>query len=413
MNEPNNLTFEHLPSIDEISNNSFMPWEQRLAPGMSIGSSSGSHASEAESHLERLPTPLATTVLSDQTTLASYTLLPTHTIPESDLDFKTDNNHDVWKQFNQERLFDTRRVTLEHFHLFEWFPRAPGLFHTHEAQIMREAVLAGAATADHTRVTFNPISKERLIVNGGVGSVRLRPRLATGADGFTPQPYYFMTASSTGICHEGFPILIPRKLYAPLKMQVLDEGAVPVNLRGEMRYIPDSTALLDEQLPQLYLHVDEIDHLAQPRANVTRYLISAAVSFFGRFQNQDGFYMTYVTFDPARNNALIDAVEWLSRYANDDYAGQIVTDFDEQRRHFSDATFSLEHVTQGKVRLDVARQLLERMGFSVNEINARTEQIIRINQYIDTQSSGVQIHVEAGGSLHIEGDVIGGNQEVR
>ena len=196
--------------------------------------------------------------------------------------------------FLEEELYDTRRVKLEHFHLFEWFPLTPGRFHTAEAQEMRHRAYDAMFQTEDGRSYFTPHGKASML-RGGIGAVRFHPRMV--AD----EPHYFMSASSNGVCHEGFPVLIPRRFYGPLKRRLLKEGAVPVNLGGEMRYLQmDNPTFLggNREIPQLYLHVDQVEVLPQPRSEVKGYTVSAAISFIGEFEQLEGIYTTYATFNP-------------------------------------------------------------------------------------------------------------------
>jgi len=239
-------------------------------------------------------------VINQQTDLIHLPMVDRHTTPATDLSHRATSNAEVWQLFVEEQLYDTRRVTLEHFHLFEWFPNAPGLFHTPEGYQHREVASRYMEPTPDGSTVFNPVGKLTML-KGGIGAVRLRPREIAG------EPHYFMTASSSGVCHEGFPVLIPRRFYGPLKARILDEGAVPVTVSGEMRYVPeDAVSFFPEQrrVPLLYLHVDELRVLSRPRSDVTAYLINVVVSFAGEFEGVEGSYATFAAFDPARRLSL-------------------------------------------------------------------------------------------------------------
>jgi hypothetical protein len=266
----------------------------------------------------------------------------------------------VWGRFVAEELFDTRRATLEHFHLFEWFPLAPGRFHTGEAQQMRAMAARSLTLQADGRTYYTPAGKASM-VEGGIGAVRLRPRQVGG------EPHYFMTASSSGVCHEGFPVLVPRRFYGPLKARMNAEGAVPATLSGEMRYIDGEVpGFFSERrdLPGLYLHVDKVEALPAPRAGVTRYLISVAAAFMGTFQGRDGQYVTYCSFDPAMAGEVERVTQWIEQfYVGGNYQGVVITDFDEVRPRFPGALFGLPDLLAGKLDQAKIQQFLAGQGF--------------------------------------------------
>ncbi len=379
------------------------PWEQRIAPGMSGGSGMGRGASEAPRTLDHVCQALGrdgmVEVVNQQTDLIHLPMVNTHTTPASDLSRHVTSNAEVWRLFVEERLYDTRRVTLEHFHLFEWFPNAPGLFHTDEGRHHRE--IAGRymePTPDGSTV-FNPVGKLTML-KGGIGSVRLRPREIKG------EPHYFMTASSTAVCHEGFPVLVPRRFYGPLKARILDEGAVPVTISGEMRYVPeDAVSFFPEKrlVPLLYLHVDDMQVLPRPRQDVTAYLINVVASFVGQFEGVAGSYATYAAFDPARRDSLSDAISWLSTlYVEAMHDGMVITDFDEIRPRFPQAIFGLPSLMAGNVDRARVRELLTSQGFSPDA----GDTFFVIYNEINTQGGAY-----VAGDVHIEGgDFIGRDQ---
>jgi hypothetical protein len=389
-----------LPQAEEPD---FKPWEQRLAPGMRGGSSMELEqaAPEEPEKLTRAYQRLGHDDLEDvvdhQTDLANLPMVDRHTTPDTNLDAKAGANEEVWRLFVEEQLYDTRRMTLEHVHLFEWFPVAPGKFHTAQARRERHMAYRMMEQIDD-EVYFNPAGKASMI-RGGIGAVRLRPREIAG------KPHYFMTASSSGVCHEGFPVLVPRHFYGPLKARILDEGAAPVTLSGEMRYVPQDTLTFFGQHRELYLHVDDLRVLEKPRAEVTSYLISVAVSFAGEFKGHQGQYATFASFDPAERDGLAQASAWLEQvYVAGHHKGTVITDFDEVRPRFPNAVFGLPDLMAGKLDRAEVTAWLQSQGY-----DDQTGKVFFVNyQEINTQG-GAYI----AGDLHIAGDFIGRDQIVR
>ena len=374
------------PSDGEIK-----PWEQRIAPGMGGGggSSRGSvpEPQLPDRYLRKLQAIDMGEIIDDQTRLAHYPMVNRFMVPQTDQSQKVDSNEQAWRLFTQEQLFDTRRVTLERFHLFEWFPLSPGKFHTAEGKQNRQQSFLDRVDTPQGISYFNPSGKLSML-RGGVGAVRLRPRLVSG------EPHYFMTASSSGVCHEGFPVLIPRRFYAQIKPRLLAEGAAPVNLSGEMHYLLEdlpSFFVGHREIPTLYLHVDDLTMLPAPRAGVAGYAVSAAVSFVGEFEGREGLYATYCTFDPASAQGLQQMVAWIEQfYVTQIYKGVVVTDFDEIQPRFPQAVFGLPDLLAGKLDQPRVQAFLQSQGMDQNA----GQKFFLIYKEINTQ-----------GGAYIAGDV--------
>lgn len=56
--------------------------------------------------------------------------------------------------------------------------------------------------------------------------------------------YLNPSASSSGICHEGFPVALPLEMYNPLIDEITSKGAVVRKLVGKLRFIPEVLASL-------------------------------------------------------------------------------------------------------------------------------------------------------------------------
>jgi len=366
----------------------FQPWEQRLAPG--AGPRGPMPRGEEPANPARVCAEVddvdLVRVVERQADLVHYAMLDLHSTPDTDISATATSNEQVWRMFLEEELYDTRRVTLEHVHLFEWFPAAPGRFHTPEGRAQRQMAYR-TLTEMAGGIYFTPSGKASLL-QGGLGAVRLRPRQIGG------ESHYFFTASSNGVCHEGFPVLVPRRFYGPLKARFLREGAVPVTLSGEMRYVPDDTVTFlggARDVPMLYLHVDQLTALAAPRSEVSGFLVTAGVSFVGRFEGREGLYATFASFDPGSRAELDRAVDWLQEvYVEDQYQGTIVTDFDEVRPRFPNAVFGLPDLMSGELDQDRVRALLEGQGLDVQPAQP---------YYV------VYREINTHGGAYIEGDV--------
>jgi hypothetical protein len=326
-------------------------------------------------------------VIDLQTDLVHLPMVNRHTTGKKNLNIRAESDIQVWKYFQTEQLYDTRRVTLEHFHLFEWFPLSPGKYHTKQASQARHEAHQMLVHDPLRGCYYDPYGKARM-VDGGIGNVRLRPRQIAG------EPHYFMTASSSGICHEGFPVLIPRRFYGPIKSRILEEGAVPVTLSGEMRYIAEDTLPFFEKrrdVPLLYLHVDNLEELP-PRKEITRYAVSVAVSFAGEFNREQGVYITFATFDPAGSKSLTKARTWMeTTYIEDIYNGVIITDFDEVNPKLTNVVFGLPDLMAGRLDQTRVKGFLQKYGYNPDRV---VQNFFFIYKMINTQ-----------GGAYIEGDV--------
>lgn len=381
------------------------PWEQRIAPGMSGGSAPNPRRVEAPRSLDHVCQALGrdgfAAIVNQQTDLVHLPMVKTHSSSSADLDCQVASNEEAWRLFVEEHLYDTRRVTLEHFHLFEWFPHAPGIFHTPEGRQHREVASQYMEPTPDGSAVFNPVGKLTML-KGGIGAVRLRPR------NIDREPHYFMTASSNGICHEGFPVLIPRRFYGPLKARILDEGAVPVTVGGEMRYVPETAVSFFPErrsMPLLYLHVDELQVLPKPRQRVTTYLINVVASFIGDFEGRRGSYATFAAFDPAQRSSLSEAISWLEGiYVGAMHDGIVITDFDEVRPRFPQAVFGLPSLMAGALDRRQVRELLAAQGYPADVGDA----FFVVYNEINTQG-GAYI----SGNVHVDGDFIGRDQIIQ
>jgi hypothetical protein len=357
---------------------------------------------------ERLESAALFNLIDKQTDLVHYRNVGRFAEGSRGDELRVNTNDEVWEYFVREDIYDTKRLVLEQFHLFEWFPLAPGKFHTDGASHARKYALQYLEQADEEQAYYNPMGKG-LMIEGGIGNVRLLSRTING------EPHYFMTASSTGVCHEGFPVLLPRRFYGDLKARIQLDGAVPVRLRGEMRYLPDELKTLfgsNRNIPLLYLHVDERPEPTAPRREVTNHEVSVAVSFKGKFQGEEGTYATFATFDPAVRGDKQRACQWIEHfYVTKKYQGVVLTDFDETHPNFPKGRLPMrlgrllaakKHQTP---KAEFALGDLMSGEFDLNEATAALPKYVldagQISIFI--QNYNRQIHTEGG--AYVEGDV--------
>lgn len=281
-------------------------------------------------------------------------------------------NESLWRDVLSGDLRATSVIHLDNVLLFEWFPRSPGLFHTQQAKWAREEakrfVVPGPAGRDHApkpiedqdvTYVYEPHGKFQML-KGGIGCLRLKPR--TTAFGET----YFMCASFTGIAHEGFPVALPEHTYRNVIELIATRGVCECSLTGRLQFLPNSMVRLFqdyEEVPQLYLFVEELPVFRKHGGEQTQGEVTAAVSFESEYQGSPGMYASYVTFNPSSQLSFKSAVDWLDDvYVRQMYGGKIVTDFDEQVSHYAGAVFSLEKVMSGKLNRAEISSWMDRIG---------------------------------------------------
>lgn len=279
-------------------------------------------------------------------------------INENDKSFISNNN--LWEAvfYNKLRRRDIK-VKLESFFLFEWFPRSPGLYHTDIAKHARNEASKRIIKVENGIVVYDPYGKQSML-DGGVGNIRLKPITLNGTE------YFFMSASSNGTCHEGFPVAVPAFFYNKVIDEIVTKGAVVKTLTGKIKNIPDALDQIyhgNREVPKFYL---EIEDIAMPQYPQSRHMedleITIASSFVSAYEGPPKIYATYVTFDPAKQKSFKEMVRWMEdEYVEGRYKGKVITDFDETMSHFDNAAFSLKKVmnfeVQAKDQIDLFNQL--------------------------------------------------------
>jgi hypothetical protein len=276
------------------------------------------------------------------------------------------DNNNIWEAvfYNQLRRTDAK-IKLESFFLFEWFPRSPGLFHTEQAKEARQQAGSRILKIENGIVVYDPYGKQSML-DGGVGNIRLKPINLNGMD------YYFMSASSNGNCHEGFPVAVPVEYYNRHIDEIATRGAVVRTLIGKIRNIPKELEEIyngNKEVPKFYLQIEDILAPSFPKSRHMEGLkVTVATSFVSTYEGEPKIYATYVTFDPAKNRSLREMVQWMeNEYVKGLYKGKVLTDFDEIVNHFDDAPFSLKKVMNLELRDKDLGVLTNQLGLDPQE----------------------------------------------
>ncbi len=322
-----------------------------------------------------------------------------------------EENLPLWDAILKESLRANVVITLKNFLISEWIPRSPGLYYTPDAERSRLAArdclvkspavgnLQGVDDAsrllaendayshpgepDHMWV-YAPGGKINML-RGGVGCVRLRDQEVD--DGRV----WFMSASSTFVAHEGFPVALPDELYQRCIDQIAIEGVLRATLTGRLRFMPEMLLPMFNcivSVPQLYLLIEQVVPSPQKVENNATPQVSVPVSFLSEFEGSQKFYASYVTFFPGIKGSLRERADWLDQtYVQGMYSGRIVTDFDEQMSRFKNATFSLKNIMTNELVESEVKQVVETLHFhgdvtlmveSLNQLFA--ERIERMSQ---------------------------------
>jgi hypothetical protein len=287
-------------------------------------------------------------------------------------------NEDIWRDIIGQRITAGQEIVLEHFDVMDWFPRAPGLYHTPDASDARSQAfshlhprLMDSPVRDHaTRVgkprsegdytvVFTPEGKSSML-QGGIGCIRLKPVRISG------KPHWLKTATSDGVVHTGVPIALPQAIYGSLLAPMQEHGAIRAIISGELDFLDDPISRLfdaSERVPRLYLRVTDLNLC---EATLPRTLdASVAVSFVSEYERrgQPKVYATYVTFEPNIKGSFDDAVSWMKKeYVEGEYRGRIITDFDQTRTIFPEARLALSKVMDRLVSRGTLRETIELMG---------------------------------------------------
>jgi hypothetical protein len=300
------------------------------------------------------------------------------------------DNNSLWRTAIAAKAFYYgARIGLDNFFLFEWFPRSPGLYWTSRAKHARDQAKHRIIEVRRGGIVYDPYGKQSML-DGGIGSIRLNPIILHNTD------WMLMSASSSGVCHQGFPVALTLDLYREYIDEIRTRGAVVCTLLGQLRTIPKELSEVYSgytEVPKLYLQVEKIQ---RPRVRKSRSMenleVSVAASFTGKVDEKPGIYATYVSFDPARKGHFARAIEWMRDEYVHSYKGTILTDFDEQENHFPEARFSLEKVMQLK---------LEKRDFSGIHINiGNVEKLIAFQAEIKKQTN----YTVTGGNVGALGD---------
>jgi hypothetical protein len=289
-------------------------------------------------------------------------------------------------------------VSLDGFRLTDWFPRAPGVYWSRDARRAREMAWSEEINTDKELGDYySPETKMDLIEEGGIGTIRLRPRRIDDED------CWFGTAIVGRECHGGIPLAIPNTVLHNSGIIWGDQ----INLRGRVRYLQDAgledTAASVHHARPLIVFVEEMKGVVtkQPHGPIVITpvgLFEASDSDATNIYNQPQYTFVHCAAGP---DAELDvAADWIEKYATK-HSGRVITNFDEQRPILADAPLSYQRL----VAKTYDRTVINRYAgpIVVERIDHFTQETVTA-KYVGGTHVGHNINV--GGSAIINIDAV-------
>jgi hypothetical protein len=290
-------------------------------------------------------------------------------------------------------------VQLSDFRITDWFPRAPGVFWSKSAIRARQNVWDNGPVGRDRELGkyYLPDGKANLIEEGGIGTIRLRPRRIDGVD------CWLATALTELHCHGGIPLAIPVTLMREAGVNWGDH----VSLKGRVRFLQDAglddVAASVHHARPLIVFADELKGVVRRRSR-DPIIISPVALFDSANPRERSYYhhaqYTFVQCAAGHDAELDGAGDWIEKYTKK-FAGRVITNFDEQRPILADAPLSYQRLVTNTYERTVIGQFHGRIQ------EAQIDRVIResvTHQYFGSVHMGNNIHV--GGSANINIDSV-------
>lgn len=294
-----------------------------------------------------------------------------------DIDFKT--NEELWSHILSNKAYFGQNITLNNFFITEWLPFSPGLFHTPEAKGSRERASRGVVRDDRRNikrllnpqseeiknrvpVELDPNSKMKMVL-GGIGTLRLIPKIISGYE------KYFLGASSSGVCHEGIPLILLEETYLKIVNQVKENCGLIGDITGRLKILPSEISSIeyDRNVPKYCLFVEDITNVKT--CSSENVFVSTAITYSGNLNQLNKKSWSFISFNPdPREAQLKSSVEWLYDYAKRYSRSKdpiILSDFDEYHNHFDKVELPLNEVTNGNIPIDKLLKYKEVLNLEV------------------------------------------------
>ena len=310
--------------------------------------------------------------------------------------------------FTDERAFWTESgtlpfatVCLQQFRISDWFPRAPGVYWSHHGINAREFSWEYHQVVDDPALgrIVNTSSKMSLVEEGGMGTVRLRPRRIDGTD------CWLATGVSHSQCAGGIPLAIPDALISSSGLAWGDYAI----LSGQVRYLQDAglddAAAAVHHTRPLLVFVTEIKGVSRKTKQKGPIILSPVVLFddgnLSKKKPKDKYWFpaaryTFVQCPAGGDNVVDEAAAWLERYATK-HNGRVITNFDEQRPTLANSPLSYQRL----VAKNFDRTIIENLHFSGAKLADRIDHI--------SQEYDMSISVKLGDGSVVHGDLVVAN----
>ncbi len=231
-------------------------------------------------------------------------------------------------------------VVLDDFKLTDWFPRAPGVVFSKYAGHAHLALHHAPRMTDADLGEYYlPSDKYSWIEEGGIGTVRLRPRNVDG------RYCWFATALKGFECQRGIPVVIPDDL---LRNAGIRWGG-RVRLEGRLKFLFDfGVDIIGSRVHHtkpLVVSVEKVQALKRKRSSSfspAAIVLCPVVLFEG---TNSGPQYTFAVCNAGSNTAIDGAADWMERYAKK-FGGRVITNFDEQRPLLADAPLSYQRLVE-------------------------------------------------------------------
>ncbi len=338
--------------------------------------------------------------IKNQLNVYMYSHIENKTQNRNNPDKIFNSNFDFWKSILENECHNEQIIRLEKFHLTEWIPTSPGLFYTYESIYSRryaqrlalfynkdafekkihaqisynlrnsseefQSILNSLGEEGYTQkqlIEYTPEGKENMI-KGGIGSLRLANKFIYGRE------CYILGASSTGVSHEGIPLIVEMSLYRDCISKIKENGGFIVNLIGRLKIIPNELSLIksNKEIPRYCIYIENLEFI-KPSNNQDLY--SSIVILYYRGNNILDQNMSFCYFNPDRkDNGLKRAVNWLEDYAlRYSRSSELVIegDFDEHITHFDKIDFPIHEIANGKISKETLLKYKDFFHFEINE----------------------------------------------
>jgi hypothetical protein len=303
--------------------------------------------------------------------------------------------------FDDERKFwngcatlPLQSVGLKGFRLTDWFPRAPGVYWSDFGVRTRKRPYPHVQDDPELGRIYNPGSKMALIEEGGIGTIRLRPRPIDGAD-------CFIASAVTGLqCAGGVPLAVPDALMREAKVSWGDT----VDVYGRVRFLQDvgldDPAASVHHARPLLIVAEEIKRLPAKKQSRDPLIITPVVLFgdttldrAARRQRWNGDVgYTFVQVAAGSDGELDIAAEWIEKYATK-HGGSVITNFDEQRPAFADAPLSYQRLVKKTYDRTIIQNLHVNGAMIVDRIDQLVQEKVTVNNINKvTLGDGTVIH---------------------